>query len=73
MKKSFSKNVGLQELYKKYQKAFRIPENLNHYSGKDFRNAERSFIRYGISNGNMEASDRSSSTTSLRTTNIIYQ
>ena len=60
MKDCCLKNVGLENLYKKYQQAFRIPENLNHYSERDYRNAERSFIRYGILYGNIELFDYNS-------------
>jgi hypothetical protein len=33
-------------LLKRYRKIFRIPENLNHYSKKDYEIAERKFIKY---------------------------
>lgn len=51
MKGNFRKNAGIQKLYKKYQKAFRIPENLNHYSDVNFRKAEHKFIKYCFING----------------------
>ncbi len=36
MQNKFTKNAGLKMLIKKYQKIFRIPENLNFYSEKDY-------------------------------------
>lgn len=36
---------------KKYQKAFRIPENLDHYSEKDLKNAERKYIKHALIKG----------------------
>ena len=41
-------NRGIQALIKIYKKIFRIPENLNHYSEKDYRNAERKFLKYSL-------------------------
>jgi len=38
-------------LLKKYQKVFRIPENLNYYSEKDYRIAEKKFIKYALVKG----------------------
>ena len=46
MKKAQGKNAGTQLLLKKYRNVFRIPENLNHYSKKDYEIAERKFIKY---------------------------
>lgn len=37
---------GLKELLKRYRTIFRIPENVNHYSDKDYRLAERKFLKY---------------------------
>ena len=61
MKQNAARNVGIQEFCKQYQNAFRIPENLNHYSDKDFRNAERCFLRHIIINGKIEPPNRSRS------------
>ena len=41
-------NRGIQALIKIYKKIFRISENLNHYSEKDYRNAERKFLKYSL-------------------------
>lgn len=45
MQKIQKKDIGIVKLYRSYRKAFRIPENLNHYSEEDFRNAEKTFIK----------------------------
>ena len=37
----------LQET-KKYKEAFRISENLNHYSESDFQAAERKYLKYAL-------------------------
>jgi hypothetical protein len=54
MKKHSIKDVGIQLLLKKYKKLFRIPENLNYYSHKDFRMAEKKFIKYAIGAGGVD-------------------
>ncbi len=41
-------NRGIRALIKIYKNIFRIPENLNHYSEKDYRNAERKFLKYSL-------------------------
>ena len=51
MKKPSKKNVGLKLLIDKYKKAFRIPENINYYSDKDYQNAEKKFIKHSLSKG----------------------
>ena len=38
-------------LLMKYQKTFRIPENLNFYSEKDYRIAEKKFIKFALHKG----------------------
>lgn len=48
MEKEFTKNAGLKLLLKKYKKIFRIPENLNYYSEKDYQEAERMFLKYAL-------------------------
>lgn len=37
--------TGINLLLKECRRRFRIPENLNHYSDKDFREAEKKFIK----------------------------
>ena len=55
MRNNFRKNAAIEELHRKYRKVFRIPENLNHYSEENLKNAERNFIKYCIINGKIEA------------------
>jgi len=54
MKKHSVKNLGIQLLLKKYKKIFRIPENLNYYSEKDYRIAEKKFIKYALREGEVD-------------------
>lgn len=51
MNKPSKKNVGLKLLIDKYKKAFRIPENINYYSDKDYQNAEKKFIKHSLTKG----------------------
>jgi hypothetical protein len=51
MHKELNKNAGLKMLLKRYQKIFRIPENLNYYSEKDFRIAEKKFVKHALVEG----------------------
>jgi hypothetical protein len=44
-------NAGIKKLTQKYRAIFRIPENLNHYSEKDFHTAERKFLKYALEDG----------------------
>jgi hypothetical protein len=44
-------NQGKKRLLAAARRAFRIPENLNYYSDKDFRNAERLFLRRCVIEG----------------------
>jgi len=41
-------NLGIRLLIKIYKNIFRIPENLNHYSEKDYRAAERKFLKLAL-------------------------
>ncbi|MBW1740808.1 MAG: hypothetical protein JRJ42_06690 [Deltaproteobacteria bacterium] len=54
MKGNFRGNAGIQKLHKRFRKAFRIQENLNHYSDEGFKNAERNSIKHGFLNGKIE-------------------
>jgi hypothetical protein len=47
-------NRGIQALIKIYKNTFRIPENLNHYSEKDYRAAERKFLKYSLEQRKIE-------------------
>ncbi len=51
VKKEFTKDVGLKLLVEKYKKLFRIPENLNYYSEKDYQEAERKFLKHILVKG----------------------
>lgn len=46
---------GLVKVIQQYKRKFRIPENLNYYSKKDYRAAERKFLKYIMSKGNEAA------------------
>ncbi len=50
MKKYDTNNDGLQNLIAMYRKAFYLPENINHYSEQDFKNAERQFVKFMLQN-----------------------
>lgn len=41
-------NRGIRALIKMYKNIFRIPENLNHYTEKDYRAAERKFLKLAL-------------------------
>ena len=47
-------NSGIQLLLDRYRTAFRIPENLEHYSDEDYKRAERCFLKYAIKKGPIE-------------------
>jgi hypothetical protein len=51
VKKHPIKNQGIRLLVKEYKRVFRIPENLKFYSEKDYKIAERKFIKYAIRSG----------------------
>jgi hypothetical protein len=48
MKKDAKGNAGIQLLLKKYRNTFRIPENLKYYSERDYKIAERRFLKYAL-------------------------
>ena len=54
MKKQSLNDIGIQLLLKKYKKVFRIPENLNYYSEKEYRIAEKKFIKYALRVGRVD-------------------
>lgn len=49
--KKLTKDDGLKLLLKKYRKIFRIPENLDYYSEKNYQRAERKFLKYALVQG----------------------
>jgi hypothetical protein len=46
--------TGIDLLLKECRRRFRIPENLNHYSEEDFREAEKKFIKLCFVGGNRQ-------------------
>ena len=54
MKINSIENAGIRLLLKKYKELFRIPENLNYYSEKDYRIAEKKFIKYALRAGRVD-------------------
>ena len=55
MKKHSEHKSGIQLLLDRYRASFRVPENLNHYSEKDYKRAERKFLKYAIEQGVIES------------------
>ena len=51
MNKDFIKDSGIQLLLNNYKKKFRISENLNYYSKKDYQVAEKKFLKYALNKG----------------------
>ena len=47
----YSQNTGIKLLVEKYRKKFRIAENINHYSEKNYKIAERKFLKFALSMG----------------------
>jgi hypothetical protein len=56
MKKSRKKS-GIHLFLKKYRSMFRIPENKNHYSEEDYKNAERMFLKHALEQRRIEMQD----------------
>jgi len=46
-----SKVNGRKLLVRKYRKKFRTGENLKYYSSKDYRRAEKKYIRFCLTTG----------------------
>jgi len=51
MDPKFKQNPGLQLLIEKYRKKFQTPENLEHYSEKNYKRAERKYLKYVLKYG----------------------
>ena len=47
-------NRGIKTLLEIYRSLFRIPENTNHYSEKDYRAAERKILKYALTKRRMK-------------------
>ena len=54
MKINSIEDEGIRLFLKKYKELFRIPENLNYYSEKDYRIAEKKFIKYALRAGRVD-------------------
>ena len=46
-----SNSSGKKRLIRQYRKKFRTRENLNHYSDKDFRAAEKKYLKFCLTRG----------------------
>jgi len=51
MQKDDFQPTGLKLLINKCRKNFRIPENLDHYSAEDLRDAEKKYVKYCLNRG----------------------
>ena len=54
MEKNLKRKTGLKVLMDLYRTVFLVPENLNHYSGQDYRRAERKFLKYCLEQRSLE-------------------
>jgi hypothetical protein len=57
-----SKNCGLKLLVEKHRKEFQIPENLNFYSEKKYKIAERKYLKYALGMGGFKDLPESTTT-----------
>ncbi len=46
-----SASTGKKRLISVYKKKFRTRENLNHYSDKDFKAAEKKYLKFCLTRG----------------------
>jgi hypothetical protein len=53
MNKNPKENRGMKKLLKHYKKIFRIPENLDYYSRRDYEIAEKKFLKYALRKRNV--------------------
>jgi hypothetical protein len=51
MRKNLKNTNNISLLIEKYKNMFRIPENLNYYSKRDFKIAEKKYVKYALTNG----------------------
>lgn len=51
MQKDSYQPTGLRLLINKCRENFRIPENLEHYSANDLRDAEKKYVKYCLNDG----------------------
>jgi hypothetical protein len=52
------KPTGINLLLKECRRRFRIPENLDHYSEKDFKEAEKKFIKLCFFGGQLREQNK---------------
>lgn len=43
--------TGIKLLIKEYKNQFNIPENLDHYSPKDYHKAQKGYVKHCLQNG----------------------
>mgnify|MGYP001827905663 CR=1 FL=1 len=53
MKEVEKGNAGIKHLISMYRNVFRVRENLDFYSEKDFIAAERKFLKHALTHGGM--------------------
>ena len=46
MANSSNTNKGIRVLIQKYRNEFRRPENIDHYTENDFKEAEKKFVKF---------------------------
>ena len=51
MQKDHYQPTGLRLVIDECRKNFRIPENLDHYSAEDLKDAEKKFVKYCLNDG----------------------
>ena len=51
MANTLDRTSGIKLLIQNLKKEFRVPENLEHYSEKDFQEAEKKFLKFCLQNG----------------------
>lgn len=49
-----NQRTGIELLLKRYKAIFRVAENLNYYSHKDYELAEKKFLKYALFEGKVE-------------------
>jgi len=58
MRKDSRTNRGIKALIRLYKSIFHTPENLNHYSERDYRKAERKFLKYALEQRMIESEEK---------------
>jgi len=51
MEKRASGEQGIKSLMMYHKRSFRIPENIDYYSEKDFKAAEKKYLKLCLANG----------------------